>query len=239
MHQAVGDLCGISRGDGKTINFGMVYGLGVPALMAALGYPEDVCRDIIAKYHAMMPFAKKLYKEAQGRASKKGYIRTIGGRVRRFNNWEPNIPWEAQIEPTNPHIADYMKVKETKNGKIWVRNMDKRAKAYRIEKAKEEYPDTPLSRAHCHTGLNALLQGGAADIIKRAMVDIWHSGVCDVLGAPMLKVHDELNWSVPDTLEGREAYAESNRIMTNTYNDRLKIPLRVDSQLGGNWAECK
>ena len=238
MHQAVGDLCGISRGDGKTINFGMVYGLGVDSLIASLGYPRKQCMEIMAKYHAMMPFAKKLYREAQSRASAKGYIRTIGGRLRRYEKWEPAIPWEVQNEPPE-EIKEWMKPIKTNNGTIWKRNLDNRPKAYKIEQAREEYGELHLERSHCHTGLNGLLQGSAADIIKRAMVDIWDSGVCHVLGAPSLQVHDELNWSVPDTTEGREAYAESNRIMSNAYGDRLKIPLKVDNQLGGNWAECK
>jgi DNA polymerase I-like protein with 3'-5' exonuclease and polymerase domains len=237
MHQAVGDLCGISRDDGKTINFGMVYGLGVGALMAKLGYPEGVCRDIIAKYHDMMPFAKELYNVAQNRASARGWVRTLGGRVRRFSKWEPWVPWQAPEGSFNERLKEWMKWSDSKNK--WVRDLSNRPKSLREAEAQVEYEGLKMERSLCHTALNALLQGSAADIMKRSMVDIWQSGVCDVLGAPFLTVHDELNWSVPDTKEGREAFAESNRIMESVYADRLNIPLLVDYKLGNNWAECK
>lgn len=235
MHQAVGDLCGISRGDGKTINFGMVYGLGLAALMASLGYPREVCEEIIRKYNDMMPFAKKLYRDANSKASSRGYIKTIAGRMRRFEKWEPWIPWELREKPMNPVLLGFMRDMDG----VWKRDMRKRPKPMPHAEALIEYVNCKLQRAHCHTALNALLQGGAADIMKKSMVDIWQSGVCTVLGAPFMTVHDELNWSVPDNPAGREAYAESNRIMEAVYSDRLKIPLKVDYQLGLNWAECK
>lgn len=237
IHLAVAELCGIARSDGKAINFGMVYGLGIDALIASLGYTREVCQEIIDKYHGMMPFAKKLYKEAQTRAEKKGYITTLGKRKRRFNTWEPVIPWERNTKPTDPILLEFMK--EAEDGK-WVRDPDKRPKAYKFDKAREIYGlEINLKRGHCHTGLNGLLQGSAADIIKRAMVDIWKSGACDVLGAPLIQVHDELDWSIPDTLEGRQAFDHTKTIMEQVYRDRLKIPLKVDSKIGADWSECK
>lgn len=235
MHQAVADLCGISRRDGKAINFGMIYGLGVDALIASLGYPRSKCEQIIEAYHGSMPFAKKLYYEASNRAGSKGFIRTIGGRIRRFPNYEPVIPWKLQNEPTNPILREYMK----EVGGNWVRDNSKRPKPLPHAEAKIEYPSVRLKRAHTHTALNALLQGGAADIMKRAMLDIWNAGICDHLGAPLLTVHDELNWSIPRTTAAREAFDESVRIMEAVYSDRLKIPLIVDNETGENWAQCK
>jgi DNA polymerase-1 len=223
------------RGPGKTINFGMVYGLGVESLIAKLGYPREQCEEIISRYHEMMPFAKKIYYDVQRKASNRGWIKTLGGRRRRFNKYEPFIPWELQNEPTNPVIAEYMK----QVGDIWKRDLSKHPKAYSHEEALLQYANCKLQRSHTRTGLNALLQGSAADIMKRAMVDIWKSGVCSVLGPPRMTVHDELSWSIPDTPEGREAYMESNRIMEAVYRDRIKIPLKVDWKIGRNWAECK
>jgi DNA polymerase I-like protein with 3'-5' exonuclease and polymerase domains len=240
MHQAVADLCGIGRLQGKTINFGMVYGLGLNSLIAKLGYDRDVCMEIIDKYHGMMPFAKQLYKDASKLAGARGFIRTLGGRVRRFKKWEPIIPWQAREGTFDGRLKQWMRYNEKK--KEWQRDLSNRPKALLAEAAQEEYEGLVLERSHTHTALNALLQGSAADIMKRAMVDIWHSGVCDVLGAPFLTVHDELNWSVPRTKAGREAFAESNRIMEAVYSTgkkKLRIPLKVDTATGANWAACK
>jgi len=44
-----------------------------------------------------------------------------------------------------------------------------------------------------HKSLNAKIQGSAADIMKKAMVDLYKSGVFDEIGIPHLTVHDELD----------------------------------------------
>lgn len=90
-------------------------------------------------------------------------------------------------------------------------------------------------RAFTHKALNARTQGSAADIMKAAMVDIWKSGVIDVLGVPQLTVHDELDGSMPDTPEGHEALGEMKRLMEGCI--QLSIPLRVDVETGTNWGE--
>ena len=91
-------------------------------------------------------------------------------------------------------------------------------------------------RAFCHKALNARTQGSAADVMKAAMVDLIDSGVVDTLGAPQLTVHDELDGSMPDTREGREAIQEMKRVMENCV--QLSVPLRVDPETGPNWGEC-
>lgn len=95
-----------------------------------------------------------------------------------------------------------------------------------------------LRRAFAHTALNSILQGGAADVVKVAMAETWESGVCDVLGAPLLQVHDELDFSRPATRAGEEAIQEARRICAGVLADRLLVPLVVDRTSGGNWGEC-
>jgi Mesyanzhinovviridae DNA polymerase len=92
-------------------------------------------------------------------------------------------------------------------------------------------------RAFCYAALNARIQGSAADILKKAMVDIKKSGVCDVIGVPQLTVHDELVGSFPDTPAGREAVAEVKHLMESAV--QLAVPLVVDASVGANWGEAK
>jgi DNA polymerase I len=92
-------------------------------------------------------------------------------------------------------------------------------------------------RAFTHAALNARIQGSAADIMKLAMVNIWESGICDVLGAPHLTVHDELDGSYRDDKAGREALRELKHLMENVV--KLTVPLRVDAATGANWGSCK
>jgi len=93
------------------------------------------------------------------------------------------------------------------------------------------------SRAFTHKALNARVQGSAADVMKKAMVDIAESGACEVLGVPHLTVHDELDFSVPRTKEGYEAVREVKRAM-ETCVGQLAVPLTVDMAYGPSWGEC-
>lgn len=92
-------------------------------------------------------------------------------------------------------------------------------------------------RAHTYKALNARIQGSAADLFKVAMRNIWRSGVCSILGAPHMIIHDEIDWSVPDSNAGREAFDEVRHIMETCVP--LRVPIRVDGGLGKNWGDVK
>lgn len=92
-------------------------------------------------------------------------------------------------------------------------------------------------RMGVHAALNARIQGSAADVMKKAMVDIWNSGVCDEIGVPHLTVHDELDYSYPDTKKGRAAIAEVKHMMENVI--KISVPLIADLKTGPNWGDCE
>ena len=94
-----------------------------------------------------------------------------------------------------------------------------------------------MQRAYTYRALNAYIQGSAADVMKKAMVDVWESGVTAVLGAPHLTVHDELSSSVPKTKEGMQAFKEMVHLMENAV--KVSVPLIVNSGLGKNWGDAK
>lgn len=111
--------------------------------------------------------------------------------------------------------------------------VSKRAKVrgyiHTLLKRRRRFPDGFFT----HKALNALLQGGNADIMKAAMVMIWKSGVCDVLGAPLLTVHDELDWSVPKTAAAAEAMKEVHHIMETCV--QLRVPIIAAREFGADW----
>jgi DNA polymerase-1 len=91
-----------------------------------------------------------------------------------------------------------------------------------------------VRRAFVHKALNALLQGSAADLMKKAMVELWESGLCALLGAPLLTVHDELDLSVQ---EGRTPLLlDVKHIMENCMT--LQVPIIVELEQGPNWGSC-
>ena len=90
FHQAVANMANIDRKQAKTINLGMMYGMGKGKLMSELGLDKDDIDKVFKQYHSTVPFVKELTDKTMRRASEKGYIRTIMGRKCRFHLWEPN-----------------------------------------------------------------------------------------------------------------------------------------------------
>ncbi len=92
----------------------------------------------------------------------------------------------------------------------------------------------PQLRAYAERqAINAPLQGGAADIIKRAMVKLPAALAAANLSARLLlQVHDELLFEAP----GSEAEATA-RVAQATMQDAVKIsvPLTVETGIGANW----
>lgn len=85
--------------------------------------------------------------------------------------------------------------------------------------------------------VNTVVQGSAADLIKRAMIDIHRRIQSGVYSARMLiQVHDELVFEVPFADMEREAEMIRGH-MANAIP--LRVPIVVDIRWGRNWAEGK
>jgi len=84
--------------------------------------------------------------------------------------------------------------------------------------------------------INAPIQGGAADIIKRAMVILPDALVEAGLSARLLlQVHDELILDVPEA-EAEASTALVKRVMEGAAS--LSVPLVVDAGIARTWAEA-
>ncbi|MBT3917213.1 MAG: DNA polymerase I [Rhodospirillaceae bacterium] len=84
--------------------------------------------------------------------------------------------------------------------------------------------------------INAPIQGGAADIIKRAMLRLPDAlAEADLKAKMLLQVHDELIFDVPEKeLEKTTALAKT--VMETVA--QLEVPLVVDTGFGKNWDEA-
>jgi DNA polymerase I len=86
--------------------------------------------------------------------------------------------------------------------------------------------------------VNLPIQGTAADILKRAMIDI-HARLPAIAGGHarmILTVHDELLFEAPGA-EAEEAAGRIRDLMENAVE--LRVPLTVDVGIGENWKEAK
>ena len=195
FHQAVADMAGIDRRTAKTINLGMMYGMGKGKLASELGLGKEDTEDLFAKFHANVPFVKQLMEQATRKADNVGFLRTLLGRKCRFDLWEPRVFGIHKALP------------------LW--------------EAEKEY-GRDLKRAWTYKALNRLIQGSSADMTKKAMVDLYEEGII-----AHIQVHDELNCSIDSDGEKNKI----KEIMENTVE--LKVPLKVDAEIGPSWGEIK
>ena len=85
--------------------------------------------------------------------------------------------------------------------------------------------------------LNTPIQGSAADILKKAMVDIFKAFREENIQSKMLlQVHDELIFNVYN-FELEKVKSIVNRCMDEAY--KMDVPLKVDIEVGKNWYEAK
>ena len=85
-----------------------------------------------------------------------------------------------------------------------------------------------IRRAYTYKALNRLIQGSAADMTKKAMIDLHREGII-----PHLQVHDELDISVQDSKQANKI----KEIMESTVT--LEVPNKVDYEEGDNWGSIK
>ena len=89
FHQVVAEMAGIERKQAKTINLGLMYGMGKNKLMAELGLMKESAEKLIRQYHTKAPFVKQLMDNVSRKANDRGKIRTLGGRACHFDLWQP------------------------------------------------------------------------------------------------------------------------------------------------------
>ncbi len=97
--------------------------------------------------------------------------------------------------------------------------------------------DRTVQQAGRRIALNAPVQGSAADLMKKAMIDIWREFQDRQLKTKIiLQVHDELVFEAPE--EEKPVVADIVREkMENVFP--LRVPLKVHLGWGLNWAEAK
>jgi len=94
---------------------------------------------------------------------------------------------------------------------------------------------THIMRAGTYKALNRMLQGSAADIMKKSMVELHKSGLLDKIGYPYITVHDELDFGYHPDFHAE--FKQVKEIMETSV--KLRVPLRVDYELGPNWGNLE
>jgi len=112
FHDIVSKIANISRTNAKTINLGLLYGMGVKKLAEELKFDKDLVKEFLGKFHKQIPFIKDLSNRVSKYANSTGYVSTLKGRKCRFELWEPTsfgvfkaLPYDQAKEKYGRHHA--------------------------------------------------------------------------------------------------------------------------------------
>jgi DNA polymerase I-like protein with 3'-5' exonuclease and polymerase domains len=200
----------------KNFNFGMTFGMGKAKMVRStqmelrkMGSKLTIDGDqLYEAYHGALPFAKATIEHFGRMAQDLGFVSTILGRRSRFELWEPDDRGRGEER--------------------------KQALPYHMAQARYGR----IKRAYTHKALNRVLQGSAADFIKKAMLLCWESGVFDTTGVPRLTVHDELDFSDPG--EGSHIDAAWDYVKRTLENALpLRVPVIAELEVGASWGSVE
>jgi len=147
-----------------------------------------------------------------------------------FNQYHKQVPFVKQLMNSVSNRAQSHGQIRTLLGRLcrfhlWEPNMFGMHKAMKQEDALREH-GPGIKRAYTYKALNKLIQGSAADMTKKAMVDLYKEGI-----VAHIQIHDELDLSV----ESKEHSDKIIEIMENAV--KLEVPNKVDYESGENWGD--
>ena len=147
-----------------------------------------------------------------------------------FNTYHSRVPFVKQLmEKASNRAQDRGQIR-TLLGRLcrfhlWEPNQFGMHKALPHEEALREH-GPGIRRAYTYKALNKLIQGSAADMTKKAMLELYKEGII-----PHIQIHDELDLSIEDDAQAKKII----EIMEQAVN--LEVPNKVDYEVGNNWGD--
>jgi DNA polymerase I-like protein with 3'-5' exonuclease and polymerase domains len=147
-----------------------------------------------------------------------------------FETYHAKVPFVKQLTNSASNRAQERGQIRTLLGRLcrfhlWEPNQFGMHKALPHEEALQEH-GPGIKRAYTYKALNKLIQGSAADMTKKAMLDLYKEGII-----AHVQIHDELCVSVKDEKHAKQI----KEIMEDSVS--LEVPNKVDYEFGENWGE--
>ena len=224
FHQIVADMANISRKQAKTINLGLFYGMGKIKLQKELGLDQRQAKELFNEYHSRVPFVRQLSQELIAFAKENKLLFTLHDRFCRFDKWETtNKEWNPEINRFN-EVPLYT---EQQAREAFKAEMLDKYKENKIDPNYMDYFERYYTPAFTYKALNRLIQGSAADMTKKAMVDLHEKGI-----VPHIQIHDELCFSITD---------HETKLIQSVMEETipLEVKNKVDFESGPNWGTIK
>ena len=150
--------------------------------------------------------------------------------VELFDQYHAKVPFVKQLMNSASNRAQERGQIRTLLGRLcrfhlWEPNQFGMHKALPHEDALQEH-GPGIRRAFTYKSLNKLIQGSAADMTKKAMLDLYKNGI-----VAHVQIHDELCISVKD----QEQADKIVEIMQDAVT--LEVPNKVDCELANTWGD--
>ena len=147
-----------------------------------------------------------------------------------FNQYHAKVPFVKQLMDKASNRAQDRGQIRTLLGRLcrfhlWEPNSFGMHKAMTHEDALREH-GPGIKRAYTYKALNKLIQGSAADMTKKAMLELYKEGII-----PHIQIHDELDLSIENDAQAKKVIEIMEHAVT------LEVPNKVDYESGKNWGE--
>jgi len=147
-----------------------------------------------------------------------------------FEQYHAKVPFVKQLMNSASNRAQERGQIRTLLGRLcrfplWEPNMFGMHKALPHEDALREH-GPGIKRAYTYKSLNKLIQGSAADMTKKSMLELYKEGI-----VAHIQIHDELDVSVESDKHAKKIV----EIMENAVS--LEVPNKVDYESGKNWGD--
>lgn len=239
------------RGIMKAIVLGIMYGKEPDSIAKDLGISKKDANETYNSFFRLFPKVRDFMLDTQNIARNFGYVETMGGRKRRLPDMQLE-PYEMKViadKSINYDPLDFSSDSVNKNLEIddeireELERKLKRAYWYQekmqvFDYAEKEYGikiiDNTLKISDAtRQCVNSVIQGSAADMVKRAMLKISNDKELKKLGYRLLlSVHDELIGEVKENNAKKAAKRVSN-IMVEV--SQLCLPIRCDVEITRCW----
>ena len=147
-----------------------------------------------------------------------------------FEQYHAKVPFVKQLMNSASNRAQERGQIRTLLGRLcrfhlWEPNQFGMHKALPHEEALQEH-GPGIRRAYTYKSLNKLIQGSAADMTKKAMLDLYKEGI-----VAHIQIHDELCVSVEDEPHAKKIVDVMENAVT------LEVPNKVDYEKGETWGD--
>lgn len=230
----------------KSLLLGIMYGMGVGAIAAKLKCSIEEAQDIKQSFFKQFPNVENWILETEKFAHKYGYVEDIWGRRRRLpdilmpkfevitgeKEFNPLLGSKGKFSSSAEKLKQqYMSKLKNCRDKKSIDSVKLQAKQAGIE-IKDNTGYVSRSERQC---VNARIQGGAASMSKRAMINVYRNEELRNLGFRLLlTVHDELIGECPK--ENKERCKELlSQCMIDAAKPEVIVPFKCDASDFDSW----